>query len=262
MPVDVCLGKKPAVKDMRVPRLSKLAAGLPPPPPSSNWYADVEAWQMLSNDQVGDCVDAAAMHIILQQMTYTMAPSKPLLPTDAEAIAVYSANTGYDPTNPSSDQGSYVLGPNGLMQYWLTHGITCGGILNKPTAFLQITRPNAVVEWQQAISLFGSLMIGMRLPDSIVSGDTVPYVWADPTGPIAGGHEILLVGYRPTSLGTVYDLVSWGQLYRATEDFLLNTVDEAVCVIDPAFFGVTGLDPAGLDMAALTADMELLRGFA
>jgi hypothetical protein len=261
MPVDVCLGKKPAVKDMRVPRLSKHAAGLPPPPSSSNWYADVADWCMLANDQVGDCVDAAAMHMILQQMSYTMAPAKPLLPTDAEVIAVYSANTGYIPGNVSTDQGSFVLGPNGLMQYWLTHGIVCGGVLNKPTAFLQITQPNPV-EWQQAIAIFGSLMIGMQLPASIVDGDTVPDVWADPTGPIAGGHEILLAGYAQTRLGTVYDLVSWGSLYKVTEDFLLNTMDEAVCVIDPAFFSVTGKNPAGLDMAALTADMDVLRGIA
>lgn len=261
MPVDVRLGKKPAVLDKRVPRLSKLAAGLPPPPMWANWYADVEDWCMLANDQVGNCVDAAAMHMILQMMSYTMAPAKPQLPTSAEAIAVYSANTGYIPGNASTDQGSFVLGPNGLMQYWLTHGIVCGGVLNKPTAFLQITQPNPE-EWQQAIALFGSLMVGIRLPESIVAGDTVPDVWVDPTGPVAGGHELLLAGYLKTPSGTIYLAVSWGAVYRLTEEFLIAVIDEAVCVIDPAFFGVTGLDPAGLDMAALTADMDAMRGTA
>jgi len=258
MPVGFHLGKRLPIMDRRVPRLSKHIGQMPPPPPSSNWYADVPVWGMLGNDEVGDCVDAAVLHMILQMTSYVSPASAPL-PTTEEAIALYSANTGYDPAIPGTDQGSYVLGPSGLMQYWLTHGVTCGGVLNKPTAFLQITHPNPV-EWQQAVALFGSVMIGMQLPARIVDGDTVPDVWADPTGPIAGGHEILLVGYEQTPIGVIYDLVSWGEHYLATEDFLKNTMDEAVCVIDPAFFSVTGQDPAGVDMATLAADMEAMRG--
>lgn len=260
MPVSVRLGKKPAVKDMRVPRFSKHMGQLPSPPTWANWFADVPSWGMLGNDQVGDCVDAAALHMILQMTSY-VSPGAAPMPTDAEAIALYSANTGYDPASPSTDQGSFVLGPNGLMQYWLTHGITCGGVLNKATAFLQITRPDPT-EWQQAIAIFGSLMVGIRLPESIVAGDTVPDVWTDFAGPSAGGHEVLLVGYQQTGFGVLYDVVSWGSLYRVTENFLLNVIDEAVAVVDSAFFSVTGRNPAGLDMPTLVADMDLMRGIA
>lgn len=256
MPVGLCLGKKPALPDRRVPRLSKHGAGLPPPPPSANWWADVPVWGMLGNDSVGDCLDAAVLHMILMMTSY-VSPGAAPMPTTEEAIALYSANTGYDPAIPGTDQGSYVLGPAGLMQYWLVHGVTCGGVLNKPTAFLQITQPNPV-EWQQAVSLFGGLLIGMQIPEGILDADTVPFVWADTTGPIAGGHEVLLVGYQQTPDGVLYDLISWGEHYRATEAFLLPVVDEAVCVIDPAFFGVSGVNPAGLDMAALMADMAAL----
>lgn len=256
MPVSVKLGKRPARHDPRVPHFSKHSAALPAPPTNSNWFADVGSWQMLANDQVGDCVCAAILHLILQQESYTLAPTKPVLPTDAEAIALYSAVTGYVPGNPATDQGTYMLGAGGAMSYWSTHGVTCGGTLNKPLAFLQVGN---ATEYKQAISLFSNLLIGIRLPQAIVAADEVPEVWCDFSGPIAGGHEIILVGYETLPSGVYYDLVSWGQLYRCTEEFLLGTVDEAVTVLNPAFMNAQGLNPAGINLAALQADMAALQ---
>jgi hypothetical protein len=260
MPVDVCLGKLPAMRDARIPRLSKHASLLPAPPASANWYADVASWGMLMNDQLSCCVEAAVMHLVYQQMCYTNPGAAPV-PTDAEVLSFYELATGYSPNDPATDQGSYMLGNTSVMQFWTRSGVQCGGILNKPTAFLQVTQPEPI-EWQQSVSIFGNLLIGLQLPESIVGGDTVPFVWADPTGPIAGGHEVLIVGYEKVAGETLYDLVSWGSLYRATEAFLLAVVDEAVTVLDPAFFSATGQNPAGLDLATLTADMDALRGIA
>lgn len=258
MPMDLRLGKLPARKDTRIPRMSRHGAVLPPPPASANWYAEVEDWGMLGNDQVGDCVEAAVMHAVLMMTSYAQAPDKPPMPTTAEALSFYEQATGYNPADPNTDQGSYVLGDGGVMDFWFKNGIMCGGILNKPTAFLQITRPHTV-EWKQAISIFGNLLIGLNVPESLMEADTVPMLWSDPTGPSAGGHEILLVGYQSTRMGTLYDLISWGQHYRATENFLLSVYDEAVTVVDPAFMNVKGLTPSGLTADAMGADMAMLR---
>lgn len=253
------LGKKPARHDMRVPRMSKHAAGLPPPPAFANWYADVPDWYMLANDRVGNCVEAAVMHVILQQTSYADEPIAPPMPTDAEALAFYSAATGYDPTEEGTDQGSYVLGPGGVMDFWFKTGVTCGGVLNKPTAFLSIAQPSPN-EWQQAIATFGNLLVGVRLPETIVASEITPPIWFDASGPEAGGHEILIVGYRTTAMGVLYNLVSWGQMYQATEAFLLSVLDEAVTVVDAAFINTKGVNPAGVDLAGLQAAMDALRG--
>lgn len=250
------LGKRPARHDARVPFFSRHGAIMPMPPASSNWYADVATWEMLANDQVGDCVFAAILHLILQQESYTMAPAKPALPTDAEAIAAYSAVTGYVPGNPATDQGTYMLGAGGAMAYWASHGITCGGVLNKPLAFLQVGKNP--VEYRQAISTFSNLLVGIQLPEAIVSPDVVPDVWRDFSGPVAGGHEILLVGYETLPSGVYYDLVSWGSLYRCTEEFLLRVIEEAATVLNPAFMNAQGTSPAGTDLASLQASMAAL----
>lgn len=250
-------GKLPARHDHRIASLHQHQAALPPPPDSANWYANVPAWGMLANDQVGDCVEAAVMHQIYQNLCYTR-PGEALAPTDVDTLGLYSAVTGYVPGNESTDQGTYVLGPGGMMEYWHTHGVSYGGRVDQVSAYLQVstTRP---VEWRQSISLFGSLLTGILVPTSIAESSVVPPVWSDASGDIAGGHEILLVGYETSPDGVLYDLVSWGNLYRATEAFLLAACDEMVVAYDPDFVNASGVNAVGVNEATLLADMLALR---
>jgi hypothetical protein len=129
-------------------------------------------------------------------------------------------------------------------------------VLNKPLAFLQVGKNP--VEYRQAISTFSNLLVGIQLPEAIVSPDVVPDVWRDFSGPVAGGHEILLVGYETLPSGVYYDLVSWGSLYRCTEEFLLRVIEEAATVLNPAFMNAQGTSPAGTDLASLQASMAAL----
>lgn len=256
------LGKREAVRDYRVPLFATHRSKLPPAPETSNWYANVPAWGMLANDQVGDCVEAAALHMIYQQLCYTRGADTPP-PADRDALALYSAITGYTPNDPATDQGTIVMGPQGLMQYWHTTGIPYGGQAsgqaNRVSAFMRVSLRDPA-EWRQSIALFGSLLVGLQVPTSIVDTSTVPEIWSDASGPIAGGHEILLCGYQPGPDGTtLYRLVSWGGLCWATEAFLQAAADEMVVAYDRSFLLSTGLDPAGLSEEVLLADMRALQ---
>lgn len=254
MPVKYCLGKRPARHDPRVPLMTVAAPALQAPPPTADWYNKVTNWGMLANDTLGDCVEAAVLHSIEQFSTYAGAP---VIPSSQEAVTFYADATGYTPSNPATDQGSYVLGSGGVMQYWLTKGVVCGGKSNKVKVFLQIARRNPY-EWMQGIFTFGGMLTGIQLPQVIMSGNSVPSVWADYFGPIDGGHEIWINGYEMTSTGRVYDLVSWGQMYKATEEFLLHVVDETVVVVDPVEINARGVDAGGLTMDQLAADIAAL----
>lgn len=245
------------VSDPRVPRMATRVS-LPAPPSEANWYADVQEWLELGNERVSNCVEAAAFHVILQQRSY-LRPGDATLPTEEEAIASYAAITGYSPADPKSDKGSFVLGQEGLMQYWTTQGLLVGGARDRATAYMQVRHRNPV-ELRQAIHTFGAVMVGIHLPKSVVSGDGPPYLWDDPRGPSQGRHEILLVGYRVLENGyCTYDLVSWGRLLRCTEAFLLSTADEAVCVFDEASLDARGINAAGINRQILLADMQALR---
>jgi hypothetical protein len=251
------LGKLPAVHDDRFPRMSAVTGGrLPAPPPFANWYAEVGDWGMLLNDQIGCCVPAAILHSIYQMSAYSGTPQKP---TEAEVRDFYKV-TGYDGT-PGTDLGSYVLGPDGLVPYWHTHGVMCGGVLNMVGASMRITQPNPI-QWRQAIWLFGGILVGLNLPERIA--ETAPYLWVDGSGPYAGGHEVWISGYQPADGSYVdrtgpalYDIVSWGGMYRATETFLLACVDEVVTLVNPVEMNARGLNAADYNVADLDQQIRL-----
>jgi hypothetical protein len=262
MPTNLRLGRKPAVADDRVPYLHSLrgAAGLPPAPAWANWYAGVGAWRMLGNDSVGDCVLAAIAHATMQFTAYTGEGTE-RDPTEAEVIAAYSEVTGYDPPDPATDQGTVLLGPGGAMQYWHTKGFAFAGARNKVAAYMQL-HPTPGAAWQQAIHFFGGLLLGINLPEAIVAGETVPYLWNNATGPVAGGHEIWLCGYQQVEGETYYDLVSWGQRCRAPAAFLAAVTDEAVCVYDADSISARGLNGDDFEPSQLYAAMAALRASA
>lgn len=247
-------GKKAAVTDHRVPRFAMVQKRLIIPPPSANWYAAVGNWEMLGNDQLGDCVQAACLHALLQFSTYA---SRPMVPTDQDAINNYKQQ-GYVPGDPSTDNGSYVLGPTGVLPYWHTTGIECGGVINKLGAFLQIPETNPLA-CKQGIFAFGGCMIGMNLPEYIVGPAETPYVWdVQGSGPvaIAGGHEVWDDGYLSVVGEDLYEFVSWGERFRMTKAFMLKYVDEVAVLYDRASLNTQGFDARGLPESELLALMS------
>ena len=253
-------GKQVAREDLRIPFFHHFIqdVSLVPPPDTVDWSTLILMWYMLLNDTWGDCVDAGALHAILQMSTWAGAP---LVPTDADALALYEANGNFNPNaglpgaNPT-DQGSVLLGQGGLIEYWMQNGIGCGGAVNRITGFLQL-QINNVTNWQQGIYLFGGLLTGIQVPASLMANDQPPDIWNDFSGSPVGGHCIWINGYNRAS--GLYKLVSWGRTYQATETFLRNTMDEAIIVVDPVEMNARGVNAAGISMAQLTTDMQALK---
>lgn len=251
------LGKREAVDDKRMAALHDVIdrSKIPPPPKQVNWRAHMPASgiPMLGNDKAGNCVFASILHYLQLASLYTL-QDKPLEPTEAEAIAAYSAVTGYDPANSLTDGGTYVMGPLGAMQYWTTHGITCGGVLNHLTSAATVDFRDQD-HLKQALSL-GPVFCGVQLTESDLESQ---FLWNKRAGQHLGGHEVLLVGYDQLSSGyTWFDIETWDGLWRATGDWMREACDETVMVFNDAFFGRTGLDPAGIDRVAIADRMAQL----
>jgi hypothetical protein len=257
MPVAVKLGRRPAVEDRRVPFLRDLSAAraLPPPPASVNWYAGIGSWGMLGNDTAGDCVEAMAGHATLQFTTYA---DRPRIPTATEAIQLYSDITGYVPGDDASDQGTAVMGPGGLMEHWASKGVVFGGARSYARGCVQLHLDGSGY-LQQAAHYFGGIALGINLPADIVSGDSIPYLWSDPSGPIAGGHEVWVDGYLTENRMLYWDFVTWGRRCRMTDTFLHAVAQEAVAVYDPDSLNARGLNGDDFDAAELLAAMAELR---
>jgi hypothetical protein len=248
-----CTGRLPAVHDPRVMRLEHRMRGatLPLTPNRTYWHALLpdDGIPMLGNDRVGNCVWASAFHYLQQVGLYTR---RPLKPTTDECLRAYADGTGWNPSDPSSDNGTVMLGPGGMIEYWSTKGITVGGVLNKcgPVASVNFHNPD---ELQAAIYLFGYVFVGAALTQADVDTD---FLWMNKSGPIVGRHEFIVTGYTRIADQVRYDILTWNEMLRCDGDWLNASVEEALVVYDESFFNARGVSPGSVDKLALMDDMR------
>ncbi len=125
---------------------------------------------MYLNDQYGDCTCAAAAHMI---QNWTASAGREISPTDQDVLKFYEHFT-----TPGPDNGCNMLS---VLKYWQSTGLA----KDKITAFAQVENKNTT-QAQDAVSMFGSLYIGVELPDFAVNSANmleVPWV-VPPQGPI------------------------------------------------------------------------------
>jgi hypothetical protein len=241
------LGRKAVKRDSRTLRLARyLTTALPAPPVSVDWSKGVSSWGMLMNDQLGDCTIAGAMHAI---MGWTLNTGTGASFTDEEALSYYEQFDGYNPNDPSTDQGGILLD---VLKDWQQQGVNG----HKISLFASVN-PTNLTEVKQALSLFGPLYCGLSFPNSAM-GQPTWELTADTS--IDGGHCVVMVGYNET--GPVF--ISWGALYQASWDFFNyyfapDQDGEVYAVISPDWFEASGVDPSGMNLSQLQTDLTCIR---
>lgn len=242
-----CLGLPAAPTiDVRTLCASRyFTSALPEPPPSLSLSAGMpDDLGMLGNDEVGDCAEAMVLHGIEVDRFRNGAPVT--FDTSA-AKAFYSDVTGWNPADPTTDQGTDLLA---LMRYMVRTGFaghTYG-------AFVSLLVGGTFVNVDTiklALDLFGPLKLGAKLHASAEADFDAGRPWSDATGPVIGRHAILLVDYDAD--GVV--VVTWGQRQRATWAWVGARVDEAFADVSPDWVSGAKPAPTGFALAALQADL-------
>ena len=250
------LGKKAPRIDHRTFKLSKYISRviLPTPAEEVSWVTHVQNWPMYLNDQLGDCVIAGAAHSVEQWEVYanpTGLPPGVARPSDRQVLQAYEDVGGYDPNDPSSDNGCVMLD---ALNYWRKTGI--GG--HKIKAFMSID-PEDLVEVATAIWLFGNIFIGLQLPLSAQEQGA----WTVADGGIYGeqgrpgswgGHAVMCPAMSPLTI----TCITWGGVLKMSHNFFRDYCDEAYVMLSQDWFEKTGKSVSGFDMATLTADLALL----
>ncbi len=238
-------GKLPPKRRMGIPALGDFLdkATTWPTVPPKGWEFAVPASSLniLGNNSYGDCAEAGALHLI-QAQQYNVGET--LIPTEQDALNLYSAVTGFNPSDPSTDQGTVLTD---LLTYWKTTGITIGRTVHKIAGYasLDIT---SVAQMRYAAFLFGGTYLGINCPQEC-EDDTSNWNFA-PGLPIAGGHCIIQAGEG--SAGG--KMGSWGMWIPATWRFILGYADEGYVVWGQDFLDLhTGKSPTGLDLAGMAA---------
>jgi hypothetical protein len=243
------LGRKPPltaeeklVLGIKTRRMASILRAELPPPQPVNWGDKVVNAGMMLNDQLGDCTIAAAGHA---KQTWSAANGSQVPVSDAEILAGYEGGCGYNPADPSTDQGGVeVL----VIKYLQTVGL--GGMKFGPDVSLD---PGDELHIKAAISYLGGCYIGVGLPLT-AQNQIVWRLAMDQGGNGAGswgGHACWVCGWDPDGL----IFFSWGALMRMSWDFWAAYCDESYAFVDPAW--VTGEKPApnGFDLSSLQAEI-------
>jgi hypothetical protein len=230
-------------------RLSAALRTLAAPPASCDWQADAIRWPMYANDRIGDCTCAGVGHMV-NQLTFYGSGAE-VVPSEGDVVGMYAAVTGYDPKRPSSDTGAYC---QDVLGYWRKTGL--GG--HRIVAYAALD-PSNLTEVRQAIAAFGSVYVGLNLPDSAMRQFDAGKPWDVVRGArVEGGHCVIVGAYGDGRFG----LVTWGSEAEMTEAFWHKYADEVYVVFDEDgltraggyFAGSSSLYVLGEQFAALTGD--------
>jgi hypothetical protein len=241
------LGRKAVLHDSRTLKLaSYLGPTLPLPPISVDWTKGLTDWGMMLNDQLGCCTICGCAHAI---QTWSTNVGTEITVPDSEILSLYKQWNGYNPADPSTDQGGIELN---VLNNWKKNNFVGHQLL----AFTSVNMTN-IEEVQQAIHLFGGLYIGVALPISAQNQDiwsvvkdkrtSIPNSW--------GGHCVYVCGYDKDYL----TCITWGKIQRMKYNFWLKYVDEAYALIGQDFFNDKGIAPQGFDKNQLLEDLTHIR---
>ena len=252
------LGKRPHVADARDLQLAAYTTALPPLP--STWGYDgaslgipPDGWGMLGNDRYGDCVWAGAAH---EHMLDTRVTGSPATFTDTGVLDAYSAVTGFNPNDPSTDQGTDVRAALGYRRK--TGILDSTGRRHKIAAYLALDvdrlKGGDFTQIDEAAYLFGQVGLGIQFPQSAMTQFNQRHEWSYVAGSqVEGGHYIPLVAKRRH-----LEIITWGRVVACTQSFLEHYLDEAWAIITTDWFDAAGKSPEGFNLAQLEADLAAL----
>lgn len=238
----------------------------PPPASSDDYVSAVDAvtggdWGIDCNDVCGCCTISDCAH---QVMLRTANASKIVIPTPSQVLAMYSAISGYDPSqtdsqgNNPTDTGCDELTVEAWMQKTGLDG-------HKTDAYANLNPTNlSNLKW--TVQLYGCSRLGIACTDSMIDQFNNGQPWEPVAGAqVEGGHDVPLVRYITDGGSTMYFIVSWGRLQPVTESWLTWVLEDGTPVVEEAhielasdFIRATGVSPSGFDHDQLVAEITNL----
>jgi hypothetical protein len=169
---------------------------------------------------------------------------------DAQVLSDYSAVTGFNPADLSTDRGTDM---EEAAAYRRKTGILDrSGARHKVAAYLAI-RAGDFKRHKVGAYLFGTVGIGILFPDSAMDQFNRGEPWDVVSGSrIEGGHYIPVVGFT----GDMIWVVTWGRLQAMTRRFLEKYNDESVAYVSREMLRKSGKSPGGLRIRQLEADLK------
>lgn len=224
-------------------------------PKPADWFKAIPAdGNMYDNDRIGDCWPVARRWVVA--LRRANAAGDTTRPDQQEILDDYTALTGFDQATGLPDDGTDT---SQGMADWVTRGVRVNSqVLDIP--HWATVDPTNDAHVALAIMCAGPVMATWRLPVAMQDVG----VWSSPPG--AGADWTTLWGEHETVLGKTDggSLVwtrTWGMDLEVHPDIrrqFLIQIDVPLDLTAGGWLQTTGLTPAGLNRAALTADVSLI----
>ena len=232
-------------------RLGTYLTGVVPAHPlAADYLSRLSGWQMLGNDQYGDCVAVTWANV---RRLVTAVLSTEHYPSLADVLTVYKTQ---NPGFPAEDNGMDI---QTLLGYLVK---TAGPDGVKALGFAKVdyTNPDEV---KAAIAIFGSVWIGTIVQQAQETQFSNGQPWDYVSGsPDAGGHSVITGGYGPAGAGALGGderFITWAQETSFTDNYWSREVEEAWVVLWPEHLGSEEF-LAGVDLASFAADYTEITG--
>lgn len=243
-------GRKPPKNHPAIQLSGLLTGTVPSHPAAADYLAGLSGWQMLGNDQYGDCVAVTwsnMRRLVTASLTIEHYPSL------AQVIALYKTQ---NPGFPTQDDGMDI-------QTCLEQLVKRGGPDGvKALGFARVDHTN-VAEVKAAIAIFGSVWVGTTVLDVNEDEFSAGEPWDYSSGGMnVGGHSVLTGGYGPAGTGALGGderFITWAEETSFTDSFWLHEVEEAWVVIWPEHMGSREF-LAGVSMQQFAADYTAITG--
>lgn len=226
-----------------------LTGVVPSHPASDDNLAALSNWQMLGNDQYGDCV-AVTWANVRRLVTTKLSVSE--YPNINEVITFYKTQ---NPNFPADDNGMDI---QTALQDLVDNGGPDG---KKAVAFAKVDHTN-VDEVKAAVALFGYVWVGIVVYDNNENEFSAGQPWTfDPNANQMGGHSVVSggYGYGTGVLAGDEKFITWAAETSFTDGYWSNAVEEAWVVVWPEHLGSEEF-LAGVNAAALEADYHTITG--
>jgi hypothetical protein len=234
---------------------------VPEHPPEVDYLARLQEWQVLGNDQVGDC-NAVTWANMRRLVTATLAAER--YPTQEQVWEFYrTQNSRFDPDGSPETTGPGSPADGGMcIQTGLDHLHQHGGPDGvRPVAYAKVD-PTRVDEVDAALAVFGCLWLGIEVLDvnMLQFRDGFPWTSARYAN-VDGGHAVLAGGYRRSDV----KMITWGRETTLEASYWhgivsgQRLVEEAWIVVWPEHLGTTSF-LRGVDVGRLRSDYLALTG--
>lgn len=214
------------------------ASKLPVPPKIFGKQKLVQTWYGYGNDEYGDCVFAAKAHM---HMLWSLMGGHPRDRfTTADVLSDYAALTGFNASDPNSDQGTDM---KVAAEYHRKTGVRdATNNRRRVTSYVNM-QPGSVGQLAIGAYIFGAVEIGVMLSEDNMKQFDQGKPWTTTGADPIGGHCIPVIGRDADGY---FLCVTWGRLQRIAPSFIKKYMDEGITYLNEEILNDVSYDKATL----------------